>query len=84
VYATLRRPKPVDTFTLWGLIIYVVTNLCWLGRLCSLLEEVMVPERTVESKQASGGSVMLWAMFCQLTLSGHSSGCEIDMCHLPK
>ena len=33
-------------------------------RVCRLPGEVMAPGCTVGSRQAGGGSVMLWAMFC--------------------
>ena len=37
-------------------------------RVCRLPEEVMAPGCTVGRRQAGGGSVMLWAMFCWETL----------------
>ena len=46
--------------------------------------EVMAPGCTVGRRQAGGGSVMLWAMFCWETL-GPAIHVDVNLtCHLPK
>ena len=53
------------------------------GRVCvrRLPGEVMVPGCTVGRRQASGGSVVLWAMFCWETL-GPAIHVDVNLAHV--
>ncbi|KAK3557200.1 hypothetical protein QTP70_026141, partial [Hemibagrus guttatus] len=61
-------------------VTFSFTSRGWLGACESLTWEHMAPECTMGRRQAGGGSVMLWAMFCWETLG---SAIHVDQDNAP-